>query len=432
MQQKNKKEGFKNRGLPVIFTMKSLAAKEYKFEKDTIKLFNCRDMAEIEKNVEQIFKDNQKILPKNKNAKILLKPNFNNDLNSLTGNSTDLRVIVSVLKALKKRGYKNITIADGPNCGINHIGIDVFPRLGIDKIAKMFKVKLANLNNTEPETVRLVTGKAKISKLCLEADFIINLPKIKTHMEAGVTLACKNYMGCFLGTEKRKMHDSLPANIVKLNEIIKTDLIIMDGLVCMEGNVPGDGIPKKVGVILSGHNPYLMDLLCTKLMGLDYRKVKFLKIAFKRGHLTKSDISAINRIEKIANFIPAKKTLFGKILLNNFFIGIRFMKPFQRIFDKGFVPWFLFKLGVRQDIYIHEDMNIKKLYEKPHASTDEKKRIKDCLKVYCPLKLKTPKDKRCIKCMYCYQILPSLIEFDGSLGAFKMQIDRFGKFVRED
>ena len=63
-------------------------------------------------------------LPKNKKALIFLKPNFNNDLNSLAGNSTDLRIIVAVIKALKKRKYSNIVIGEGPNCGINHMKID--------------------------------------------------------------------------------------------------------------------------------------------------------------------------------------------------------------------------------------------------------------------------------------------------------------------
>lgn len=406
--------------------------KEFTFEKDSIKLFECRNMKDVERNIEQVFKDNQKILPRKKDAKILVKPNLNNDLNALTGNSTDLRVIISVLRALKKRKYSNVTLADGPNCGVNHIGIDVFSRLSLRQVAKMFDIKLMNLNKDKGRIVKLLTDDAEIAESILDSDFIIDLPKIKTHMEAKITIACKNYMGGLKGTEKRKMHENLPGNIVRLNEIIKTDLIIVDGLVAMEGNGPGAGIPKKLNVILSGHNPYVMDFLCSKLMGFDYNKIPFLKIALGKGHLSQNDVKDLGKVEKIADFLPAKQNLFSKILLyKNVFINIRFSKPFQRFFDSGIIPWLLFKMGVRQDQYIHREKEINKLSERPGLSAEGKEKLRKCLEVYCPIGMERLDDERCLKCMYCYQIVPDLINLDGDLGAFGMQIERFGKFVKE-
>jgi len=405
--------------------------REYKFKKDKISLFRCQNMKEIERDVEKIFKSNEKILPLNKNAKILIKPNLNNDLNAITGNSTDLRIIVSVLKSLKKRGYKNIILADGPNCGINHVGIDVLKRLGIKKIGKIFNVIVKNLNYDKSKVIKLGFSTVEVSKNCLDADFIINLPKIKTHKEAGITVACKNYMGCFKGVEKRKIHNNLPANIVKMNEIIKTNLIIADGLICMEGNGPGDGIPKNVGIILSGHNPFIMDFLVSKLIGLDYKRIRFLMIARKKGYITKEDEVRLKKIKPITQFIPAKKNIFDYLLLNNFFIyKIRFNPFFEKFFNKGPIPWLLFKLRVRQDVYIHKEMQINKLFSKEGCDKEEKKKIKNCLEIFCPMKCKSPGDEGCIRCMYCYQILPSLIRYNGDLGAFKMQLDRFGKYIR--
>jgi uncharacterized protein (DUF362 family) len=405
--------------------------KKYKFEKDEISLFRSKDMQEIKKDIETIFKENQSILPKNKDAKILIKPNLNNDLNALTGNSIDLRIIVSVLESLQKRGYKNIILADGPNCGVNHIGIDVFSRLCLDKIAEIYKVKLKNLNKEEGKFVELTTGKAKLAGICLDSDFIINIPKMKTHVEAKMTLSCKNYMGAFIGTQKRCMHDNLPANIVRLAEIIKTDLIIVDGLIAMEGRGPGDGTPKKVGVILSGHNTFIMDALVSKLMGLDYKEIPFLKIAIEKGHISKEDLKLIENTEIIAKFKPGEKTFFDRILLNNTFINIRFSKIFEKFFNKGFIPWILFKLGVKQDKYVLEERNIKRFFEKEGITEKEKSKIKSCLKTYCPMEINKLGDKKCINCMYCYQVLPYLIKYEGDLGSFKMQLERFGKYVRE-
>ncbi len=401
--------------------------KVFVFEKEKISLYRPESMEEIEKCVEEIFKENEKIFPKNKNSKILLKPNFNNDLNALTGNSTDLRIIVAVLKSLRKRGYKKITIGEGSNCGINHIGLNVFKRLGIDKIAELFNAELINFNKDDGKKIQLVTGEAKIAKTILNAEFVINLPVIKTHVEAGMTCACKNYMGALIGTEKRKMHDCLEKNIVRLNEIIKTDLIIVDGIICMEGRGPGDGIPKKLGIILSGKNPFLMDLFCTKLIGLDYKKIKFLQEAIKNNKISEKDIEKIKKINALAKFKPGTKTLADIILLNNFFIGIRFSKIFEKVFNKGILPWLLYKIGVKQDKYILEERDIRGFdFEKKYEGE-----IKKCLEEYCPLSLKSPKDKKCIRCMYCYQILPEKINVDGDLRDFEMQMKRFNKSLQK-
>jgi len=175
-----------------------------------------------------------------------------------------------------------------------------------------------------------------------------------------------------------------------------------------------------------------MDFLATKLMNLNYQKIPFLKIARKKGYISKGDELKLNKIDPYIKFIPARKNIFDYLLLNNFFIyKIRFNPLFQKFFNKGFIPWFLFKLKVRQDVYIDEDRDIKKLYLKAGISEKEKQEVNRCLKEYCPMNCKSLYDKRCIKCMYCYQILPELIGYEGNLGAFKMQMERFGVFIKK-
>jgi len=405
--------------------------RKYIFEKDKISVYKCNNAEDTEKAIETIFRENEKILPENKNAKILVKPNLNNDLNAITGNSTDLRVIIPVLISLKKRGYKNIILGDGPNCGVNHVGIDVFSRLRLNRVAEILKVNLLNFNFDYGKKVMLTTGEAKIAKTALEAEFIINLPKLKTHVEAGITCACKNYMGCLKGTEKRRMHDNLHENIVRLNEIIKTGLIIVDGLIGMEGRGPGDGIPKKLGVIISSHNPFINDLACSKIMGLDYRKIPFIKAAEKKGYIISEDLKYLEKVETITKFKPGTKSLFDIILLNNFFIGIRFSKIFEKMFNEGPIPWILFKIGVKQDKYVFENCAVSELSIKKGLNKQQLAEAENILRTYCPLKMKKIDNKKCLKCMYCYQVNSDLFEVKGRLNAFQMQIDRFGKFIKK-
>lgn len=408
-----------------------MISKEFNFEAGKIDLFKPNGMLEIEKCIEKIFQKNEEILPKKKSAKILIKPNFNNDLNALTGNSTDLRIILSVIKSLKNREYTKIIIGEGSNCGINHIGIDVFKRIGIDKICKEYGVRLVNFNKDSSKNIKLFSGEVKCAKTILDADFVINLPKIKTHVEAGMSCSCKNYMGALIGTQKRKMHDNLHRNIVSLNESINTDLIIADGLIGMEGRGPGDGIPKKLGVILSGTNVFLMDFFVTRIIGLDYSKIPFLKISKKLKKISEKDIEEIQNIKIIKRFQSGEKSIFDRILLNNFFIGIRFSKKFEKFFNSGILPWILYQMGVKQDKYVLQDREINNVSTKVELSEKDKLRIKKCLAEYCPIKLRSVGAEGCIKCLYCYQILPKKIEIDGKLNDFEMQMDRFNPKLQQ-
>ena len=396
----------------------------YDLGRDKVYMERCFKMDEVERAEENIFKKKEKILPKDKKAKILLKPNLNNDLNTLTGNSTDLRLIVSVIKSLQKRGYKNLILADGPNCGITHMKIDVFKRLSIDKLCERFNVRLVDLNFTPYKEVELTHGNiAKVSTLPFEVDFMINMPKLKTHIEAKLTLAVKNLLGCFRQLHKRKIHDNLVENIVRMNEIIKPNLHILDGLIAMEGNGPGDGIPKKVGMIFAAENPFLLDLVISRLFNYDWREIPYLKVAVKKGHIMEKELLYTDALMPIGSLLKAKQNILSKILLHNLFVRPRYSRFFDPFFSGGPIPYILYKLKVRQDVYVSKDQSINKL-----ELVNGNKLIKEKVKEYCPVGLDNPNDKKCIKCMYCYMLKPKDINYEGDLGYIKMQMQRFGKY----
>ena len=375
----------------------------------------CISTVQIEKTIDKIIQ--VQTLPNSKNALILLKPNLNNDLIALTGNSTDLRIIVAVIRALKKREYNNIIVADSPNCGVSNYGIDVIQRLKINKIAELFNIKAVDLNKIEYKIVKLNNKQVKVPKICLTAQFIINLPKIKTHIQAGLSIASKNLVGCFKDLDKRKIHINLHKNIVKINEIIKPDLHIVDGLYAMAGDGPADGIPTRLDLIISGKNPFLIDAYCSRLLNFKLNKIKYLEYAHKTNYLTSENINYLNNIKPIINFKRSHQNLLSKLLLRNFFIIPRYWRLFNPLFNKGFIPNTLIKLKVRQDSYSDEEPNAK--------LTGTFKDIESI----CPLKLKTPEDKKCINCFYCYFKNPEKIKAQGSLGFLEFQFKKFGRYI---
>jgi len=371
-------------------------------------------------------------LPASLNATILIKPNLNNDLTALTGNSTDLRVLAALIWVLQERGYSNITIADGPNIGIHRKGIDVFGRLGVRALAEHFNVQLVDLNHAPSVEAKLTTGLVRLAEICLQADCFINVPKIKTHAEAGMSAAIKNLIGCVVGTDKRLVHADLSANLVRLNEIVKPNLILVDGLIGMEGNGPGDGRPKRLDLLISGTNPFLMDLLIARLVSLDRNAIPYLLIAHEKGYISDKDIAQVDELEPIARFEPPPpRSLVTRLLDHPVLAGVRDLT--RPIHGSETPRRLLYRLGIMQDVYEQAEARVEQLVLDRQAC-DECGR---CLAV-CPTELPITDpgfdfwaSPDCLGCLYCAFVCPKeAIKIEGELGYLKAHMIRYGEAMR--
>ena len=68
-----------------------------------------------------------------------------------------------------------------------------------------------------------------------------------------------------------------------LAENIRSDLIIVDGLTCMEGNGPVIGNPVCLNLLAAGTNPVAVDSICSRLMGYDPESIPHIALSSKRG-----------------------------------------------------------------------------------------------------------------------------------------------------
>lgn len=125
----------------------------------------------------------------------------------------------------------------------------------------------------------------------LEADIIINLPKLKTHTLTMLSAAAKNLFGVVPGVNKLQTHaryknqDVFQSALVDLASALcasKTVLSVVDAIDAMEGNGPSGGNPKHAGCIVSGFNPFTVDLVCAEMTGIS-GEVKMLGYAAERG-----------------------------------------------------------------------------------------------------------------------------------------------------
>jgi uncharacterized protein (DUF362 family)/ferredoxin len=403
----------------------------YAFTQDNIDRWRAHDVAEIHQAMEDLLKKKEELLPSSTEARILIKPNLNNDLNALTGNSTDLRLLAALLACLQKRGYTNLLVADGPNVGINRKPIDVFARLGVRSLAERHGVQIVNLNHEPGLEVDLTTSKASIAKTCLEADFFINVAKIKTHAEAGMSGCLKNLIGCVVGQDKKRVHDNLAPNIVRLSEIIKPDLHIVDGLVAMEGNGPGDGEPRRLDFIFAGTNPFLIDSVVAHLVGLNGREIAYLRIANEKGYLRPGDIEHAVRLEELVQLEkPPPRNLLVRILEHSLLEGIRDLT--RPLHGRKEVRDLLYRAGILQDVYELGDAKIDRI----HLNAEACDSCARCLD-FCPLALPITEPgfgftaDGCLSCLYCAHVCPrQAIIYEGRFGYLSRHLARYGEQMR--
>jgi len=129
-----------------------------------------------------------------------------------------------------------------------------------------------------------------VAREALDADVIINLPKIKTHGMMLLTLAVKNMFGCVPGIRKAQWHLKAGLNhhyfatmLVELCQLMAPTLTIVDGIVAMEGNGPGSGDPRPVGIIVAGTDVHAVDTTVCRILGIAPAIVPTLQVAHQRG-----------------------------------------------------------------------------------------------------------------------------------------------------
>jgi len=179
--------------------------------------------------------------------------------------------VEAVLELLKKTGAE-ITVGDD-------IGIEVedgFRVSGIRQMCQRAGVKLINLREAgfvETACQGHVLEKVYVSSTVLEAEVIINLPKLKTHSLTTFTGAVKNMYGIIPHGLRQRYHFQY-MNIEDFSRML-TDvfstavphLTIMDGIVAMEGEGPSDGKLRKLGLVLASHDAVAADAIATTIIG---------------------------------------------------------------------------------------------------------------------------------------------------------------------
>ena len=384
--------------------------------------------SEVKAALETAFANWEHKLPANRDARVVLKPNLNNDLVALTGNCVDLRVLTGIIECLQRRGFRRITLCDGSNVGIARRGISTFRRLRIEALRAKYGINLVDLNQDAGQEVVLHKhAHPTIARTVFDADFLIAIPKVKTHAEAGLSCAMKNWVGIACGQDKRHMHYDLARNIFAINEVVLPDLIIVDGLVGMEGNGPGDGDPFRFGHLVVSDNAFLNDLVVCRLVDLPFRDVPYLVHAADAGHIDDALAREVALVMPVLHSIrraPPRSRLAELSEARSLEWLKRAVRP---VVARPEVAELAYKAKIIQDVYSLEDDSYR-LVSRAGGKCGDCRKCEDV----CPtglsveeigVKLDLPD---CIQCLYCWWVCPQeAITLSGDAAFMTRQIDRY-------
>lgn len=207
------------------------------------------------------------------NEKILLKPNFLYPAEADKSITTNPSVIKAACRLLSENGYADVMLGDSPGNGSCKTAAR---RLNLSE-ENLFGAKIADMS--VEKDVKFPEGKVcknfHFAQEVTEADAIIGLCKMKTHMLERITGGIKNMYGLICGHRKALGHVSYPTAVKfakLLSDIHRATpqrLHIMDGIVAMEGNGPASGVPVDMGLILASADPVAMDTVFCWLVNLE-------------------------------------------------------------------------------------------------------------------------------------------------------------------
>jgi uncharacterized protein (DUF362 family) len=234
---------------------------------------------------------------------VVIKPNLCYYWDASTGETTDPRVISAVIDYIRAElgNDINITVAEADASAMKTQY--AFRILGIDKLCQTKGVNLTNLSEGNViETEVNVDGmelKLPINEILLKSDLIINIPKLKSHNFVGMTCAMKNFFGAISKPRKYSYHKIISNVIVGVNKIVRSDVVVVDGLIVHGSRT------KKLGAILASNNALANDFKVAELMGFNPRRLPYLKLAEKEKI---GQVKSIELIEDNAKWADIKKS----------------------------------------------------------------------------------------------------------------------------
>src|SRR5437899_6895463 len=232
---------------------------------------------------------------------VLLKPNI---VECIPGKpvNTDAQLIGAAAEAFLRLDAASVTVGEGPG---HHRDMDLLlHETGLaDQLAHR-KVAFVDLNRDELIKTKLQANYSGLGHLwfprtVLASDFIVSMPKVKTHHWTGVTLSMKNMFGivpgCRYGWPKNVLHwAGIHESILDICATVRPHFVIADGIIAIEGDGPLNGSARYPKTVVLGDDPVAADSTLNRFMGIRPESVAHIREAGRFiGNLQQGVISEL-------------------------------------------------------------------------------------------------------------------------------------------
>jgi len=224
----------------------------------------------------------------NSGDRVLLKPNLLSARVPEKRVTTDPAIVRAVALMVMEAGGRPF-IGDSP-------GIEPFKRVvaktGMAQVAQELGIELVELSSPRrvPLSDNSVFRGLEIGSQALDADVVINLPKLKTHTQMLLTLGVKNLFGTIVAQRKTEWHymtgldrDTFASLLLDIYQAVNPALTILDGIWGMDGNGPGNGNPCQLNLLAAARNAVALDMTICHLLGIPLNAYPLYRVAKARS-----------------------------------------------------------------------------------------------------------------------------------------------------
>lgn len=254
--------------------------------------------------------------------KVLIKPNVLRASQAGEGIVTNPAVLRAVVEKVESMRPASIVVGDNPGLFDYGANEESFRKTGLMEAAGGYYKNIGDDSVRVPFNPDFMPA-VSVSRIVLEADIVISLPKFKTHGLTVVTGAIKNSYGILPGAQKAGLHKAAGSPerfhemVVDVFRLRVPDFFLVDAVVGMEGNGPASPELRQIGLILASDNAVAVDSVISTMMGCDPGRLGFLRRAKELG-LGDYDLASIEIIGELKRLPDFKlPPLGGEAILSN-------------------------------------------------------------------------------------------------------------------
>ena len=218
--------------------------------------------------------------------RVLLKPNLLTGARPTKECVTRPEVVYCVAKLVQEAGGLPF-LGDGPAFGSAR---GVAKANGYLPLIEELKVPIVEFSGQRYKTVGDEFDHLLLSKEVMNADVVINLPKVKSHVQITLTMGVKNLFGCVPGKMKAWWHmeagkdaDRFGQMLVETARTISPNLTILDGILGHEGNGPSGGEPRELGLLAASADVFALDRAIVAVLQVDPDRIPTVRMSRRLG-----------------------------------------------------------------------------------------------------------------------------------------------------